>query len=58
MARRKAILCIRLIGQRLHDPISPRGRGRQPPQGAVLLDRWRGGVLRWRGAWLCHLLAG
>ena len=29
--------------------VPARGRGSEPPQGAVLPDRWRGGVLRRAG---------
>ena len=47
MARRDPV-GIRLITRRGNDwttPLSARGRGCEPPQGAVLPDRRRGGVL-------------
>ena len=33
-------------GQRLDDPLSASGRGREPSQGPLLPHRWRSGVLR------------
>ena len=54
MARRDPV-GIRLITRRGNDwtqPLPAGGRGREPPQGAVLPDRRRGGVLRRARAWL------
>ena len=58
MARRDPV-GIRLItrkGQRLDTALSPGGRGCEPPKGALLPDRWRGGVLRCGGVTAFHLL--